>query len=749
MHPHISQRHIPQRLWNLQSNQSVVWGMKKWRMQKLFVGLFCFALLAGACNSKGDSSVGPNTGAGPEPTNSTVLNISGNPTNNAPPDGATERNIELASALRSFADCSALLNYLRTETTERVGPYGLQDRHQPYFGFDVAQDDAAVELVTESAPVQADVGTSSESSAASSDGTFSTTNVQVAGVDEPDLIKTDGNRILAIANQHLHYVDLSGTEPAYRGSVKLNEKGWGGQEILVYGDWALVMSKAPPISGSTEDFWFTGNESALVQQVDLSNPAAMQVVATLNVEGQYLSARSVGNIAWLLITSNPLQFEFVYPSGPSAEEVAERVNKEIAASADLDAWLPAYSLERSGQSTTGLIPECTNLYTPPDFSGFNVLTVLAVDMSQPLALGDSASVLADGHTLYSSGEAIYLAESKPIRSDENDRLAQTTRSISQWRSDWLTTVHKFSVSTSRGVSYEATGEVYGHLLNQFSMDEHNGYFRIATTIGEPWDTRNSQSQVVVLAQQGRQLAIVGSVGGLGRGERIYSVRYMGDVGYVVTFRQVDPLYVLDLSDPTNPTVSGELKIPGFSNYLHPLSDGLLAGIGQQADNQGRTLGTKVSLFDVSDPANPTELDFLVFPNSHSEVEWDHRAFLYWPETEMLAIPLNEYERFFPEPIIDSAPADSTDSTDTADNISIPTTQDAFSGAVVLRANRNGVEEIGRITHLTNMARFADYNPPIQRLVVADEALWSLTNHAIQANHLESLEYETHFVFPSS
>ena len=344
-------------------------------------------------------------------------------------------------------------------------------------------------------------------------------------------------------------------------------------------------------------------------------------------------------------------------------------------------------------------------------------------------------------------------------------------------------MHKFSVSTDGPARYEASGTVEGHLLNQFSMDEHNDYFRVATTIGEPWDTETSESQVVVLEQQGRRLTEVGRVGNLGRGERIFSVRFAGDISYVVTFRQVDPLYVIDLADPTAPSVAGELKIPGFSTYLHPIGDGLLIGVGQDADDTGRTRGTKVSLFDVSNPAAPTELDVIVFPDAHSQAEWDHRSFLHWGPEEMVAIPLTRHDY------------------EDSDN--------SFFGAVALQVNRDGVAELGRVSHREQQIVFegcrpvdnqelartfggdnemricpldapdrygnqecdpmkpewareewpsidiADdekliicwiWTPPIQRLIVIGDTLWTMSEHALQANDLSTFAYQDQFEF---
>ena len=750
--------------------------------------LVALALLAAACSSDPGDTPGITGGVSGTATGE----VTRAPDSTAEPTVVLD-DIELLSALRSFGDCSTLLDYLRTETVARVGPYGLDDG--PRFGIpepfmaeeaEMMADDSAASAVA--AP---------EAAPASSDGDFSSTNVQVAGVDEPDIIKTDGNRILAVAQGRLHYVDVSGDQPRYLGSVDLvgeSGSGWG-QEIFIRGDRAMVFSTSyadwlEPVAASdlegdhviAEDVIFRGSPVSLIQEVDLSNPASMEVVSELRVEGNYLSARSVGDVVWMSMSSYPAQFQFVYPSGPAAEAAAEAANKQIAATAGLGAWLPAYRFDGPDGTRAGLLPDCDQLYTPAEFSGFTVLSVLSFNLDEPLSTGDAASVLADGHTLYGSGQSLYLASSTPVWAEpvvDGDSVSISAPT------EWTTVVHKFSVSTDGPARYEASGTVEGHLLNQFSMDEHDGYFRVATTIGEPWDTETSESQVVVLEQQGRRLIEVGKVGDLGRGERIFSVRFAGDIGYVVTFRQIDPLYVIDLANPTAPSVAGELKIPGFSTYLHPIGDGLLIGVGQDADDTGRTRGTKVSLFDVSNPAAPAELDVIVFPDAHSEAEWDHRAFLYWASEEMVAIPLTRYDY---------------------------EGDDDFFGAVALRVNRDGVAELGRVSHREQQIVFegcrpvdnqelarafggdseiricpldapnrygnqdcepmkpewareewpsidiADdekviicwiWTPPIQRLLVIGDTLWTMSEQALQANNLNTFVFEDQFTLSSN
>ncbi|MBA2729868.1 MAG: beta-propeller domain-containing protein, partial [Euzebyaceae bacterium] len=257
----------------------------------------------------------------------------------------------------------------------------------------------------------------------------------------------------------------------------------------------------------------------------------------------------------------------------------------------------------------------------------------------------------------------------------------------------------------------ASGRVRGHLLNQFSMSEHLGRLRVATTDGAPWTSGGSQSFVTVLEARGGRLRQVGVVGGLGRGERIYSVRFLGDLGYVVTFRQTDPLYTIDLSDPGAPRVAGELKIRGYSAYLHPVDDDLLLGVGQDATVRGRTLGTQLSLFDVSDPAAPAKVAQTKLPGSNSEAEYDHRAFLYWPATRLAVVPVESFS-------FDRA-----------------TRRERHIAEARGFAIRGGaIWNVGRISHAPAAARQA-WNAQIRRSLVVSDTLVTVSERGLMVSDL--------------
>lgn len=253
------------------------------------------------------------------------------------------------------------------------------------------------------------------------------------------------------------------------------------------------------------------------------------------------------------------------------------------------------------------------------------------------------------------------------------------------------------------------------------MSEHEGYLRVAST-EQPswWDeelARQSQSFMTVLAEDGDELREVGRVGGLGKGEQIYAVRFIGDVSYVVTFRQVDPLYTVDLSDPTNPRVRGELKILGFSAYLHPVGDGLLLGVGQDATGQGRVRGTQISLFDISDLDDPTRPHAGgLGQDTHSDVEYDHHAFLWWPVRSLAVLPVSGYS---------------------FDERAGETWASSAIGAEVARDR--GIERVGSVSH--------PGREPVRRSLVIGDRLFTVSEAGVMANLLSAWDERRWVPFP--
>jgi uncharacterized secreted protein with C-terminal beta-propeller domain len=371
-----------------------------------------------------------------------------------------------------------------------------------------------------------------------------------------------------------------------------------------------------------------------------------------------------------------------------------------------------------GRASRHALVRCTAIARPERFSGLNSLTVLTIDLQKGLQPVDSDAVMTDGQIVYGSANSLYVATEKAIV----EQPAANTPPPDQ-----LTEIHRFDTSKPGETTYAGSGVVTGTLLNQFSMSEQGGFLRVASTNGPLWwapgADRPSQSYVTVLADRGGALATVGRLGDLGKGERIYAVRFIGDTGYVVTFRQVDPLFTIGLSDPAHPRLLGSLDLLGYSAYLHPVGDGLLLGVGQAANDQGRTQGTQLSLFDVSDPANPARIaQHQVGSSSSSSAEFDHHAFLWWEPAKLAVLPLQMSD-------YDAKSGRSYQ----------------FTGAVGFHvAKPDGIAETGRIWHPPD----SGYSPPIDRSLVIGDRLYTVSTAGLQASDLTSFADRGFVAFPA-
>ena len=559
-------------------------------------------------------------------------------------------NIELVTSLIPFSDCDELLSHLKEEARDRVGPYGLNYQGGPFWGMpEPLRGEIEIEMDVASAEPESTSGSDSGSSfsndGGSSEDSYTGTNVQEIGVDEPDIIKTDGNRILIVNNGVLSHIAIDGSQGTKTDQIEISA-GWG-HELFISGNRALLFTNGGGYNDvGTMDSSLSEDEDmaemsvmpgfyipmAHVIEIDLSDPYNLQIIGEMKIEGQYLSARLVGNTVRMAINSAPNQLEWVYPSSPGSEDRATRFNKELIDETTIEDWTPRFTLTKGETTSTGSLLACEDLHRPESFSGFDVVSVLSFNIEDGLTEGSGVGVLASGQTVYSSLNRFYVATTKWVEAEISEE------DFNEWSESYSTDIHAFSISTEAPAQYAASGIVQGSLLNQFSMDEHNGYLRIITTTGSPWDERNlSESQLVVLEEQESVLMKVGQVGGLGKGESLYSARLLDDIGFAVTFRQIDPFYVLDLSDPTDPEIVGELKIPGFSTYLHPIDENYVVGIGQSATDEGRVLGLKVSLFDVSDKTDPRETATWTMNDANSPAEWDHRAFQIYGQTIILPV----------------------------------------------------------------------------------------------------------------
>jgi uncharacterized secreted protein with C-terminal beta-propeller domain len=583
---------------------------------------------------------------------------------------------------KAFRSCGDWVRYARAQALDIARPLGL-----------ATQPGSTSQMVPFSQPDGVRGGDGSGESAAPVAGQdFSTTNVQEEGVDEPDLVKTNGSvAYVAEDDGHLRSLDVSGGG-APRPLDTLEFDGYA-PELLLHGDKLIV------ISGPGDEA--ADGVGTVIREVDVSNPAAMHVTRIMQVEGWYVGGRMTGGIARIVVHTEP---EIDVPPGPpevpfDADAAEQRVEAAVKR-AKIGTWRPAYKLvnRRTHKRSWRALVDCRSVRKPAEFAGVGTTTVLTINVDQGLPAVDADALFADADTVYASDDSLYTATERWDESDDPNAKSATT-------------IHEFAAPATPETSYRATGAVDGYLLSQWSLSEYEGVLRAVTTTEAPWESEDgaeSTNAVYTLKpDDAGTLREIGRIDGLGKGQVVYAVRFIGPTGYVVTFRQVDPLHIIDASDPTKPHVAGELEIPGYSAYLHPVGDGLLLGVGQDADSRGRVKGTALSLFDVSDPARPRLLQkHTLEGDNYSEVEWDHRGFLYWPATKTAVIPVEAYSE---------------------------NENDEFIGAVGYRVDPEaGIEPIGRLQH--GKGYDAGW---LSRTFVVGSTLYSVSDTGMGANALDT------------
>jgi uncharacterized secreted protein with C-terminal beta-propeller domain len=521
----------------------------------------------------------------------------------------------------------------------------------------------------------------------------SETNTQVAGVDEADIIENDGD-YLYLLSQTENEVVIIDAWPAGEMSVasRVAIDGYPFAEFL-RGDQLAVLSHVyrpfdPIIAGgpAMPTIWppHQFDPQTQVTLIDVSDRSAPRVTGETRFDGSFTDARAIGDLMYVVSQASfglPAPNIICTPNEeePPADDPAADLDGDGQADRmaapfwwnpdetcvyetkeeylarvtghELELGLPHYTSTLGGElspigsgigtstgttggstgststggvgETTGLLSEPTDIYKPRSVNDMNLVSITTFDLS-----GDRPGIVASTSVPSTYTTQIYA-------SIDNLYLANPDWGM-QWDGTVATSLMKFSLLPGGAVDLSAIGTVPGQILNQFSMDEYGGYFRIATTQG--WGLQ-SQNSVYVLRPD---LSIIGSLLGIGPGERIFSARFMGDKGFVVTFRQVDPLFALDLSDPAAPSVAGELHIPGFSNYLQSANDTYMIGIGRNADDTGRVQELQVSLFDVDpleDPQLASRYAIDVGQWAWSEATTDHHAVGFYPGYDVLAIPV--------------------------------------------------------------------------------------------------------------
>lgn len=580
---------------------------------------------------------------------------------------------------------------------------------------------------------------SMDSAAGSGVNDFSKTNVQVEGVDEADVVKTDGQYIYQVNNRRIAIAKAYPAENMEIQSIlNFKDENFYPQEIYVDGDRMIVIgadhvnivfekgdvqTKIYPPQNRVRN-----TVKALVY--DINDRKNIKQLREVEIEGNYVSSRKIGSALYLV--SNKQMNYYIMEQGQG----------EVT---------PSYRDTALKDDFIGI--DYKDIRYFPGMTESNYMTVAGIDLDKNGEGANISTYLGVGQNIYVSLQNMYVTVNsyRPIQVQPSGSVQERLPDVSMKRirpaSDINTTIYKFSLDKGKA-TYLNKGEVPGTVLNQFSMDEYGRYFRIATTKGDMWrnDENISKNNVYILDET---LAISGKLENLAPGEKIYSVRFIGDRGYIVTFKTIDPLFVIDLKDPANPAVLGALKIPGYSDYLQPYDDKHIIGFGKDTvempvkDVNGNIRGTnayylgmKIALFDVSDVSNPVQKfsEKIGDRGTDSEVLRNHKALLFSKGKNLMAFPVTLME-------VKNKPEDSRGI------LPMPAYgQFTFQGAYVYGIDlEKGFTLKGRITHLAEQ----DYaksgngwygsNRNVERILYINDTLYTLSKGMYKASNISDLK----------
>ena len=526
---------------------------------------------------------------------------------------------------------------------------------------------------------------------------YSKTNTQVQGVDEADIVKTDGTYIYYLTNEKLTIINTeNASQMKEKSTIKFDET-FTPEELFLNNDKLIVIGtryeydKTERKIGIDEDYLYpnymdkTYTSAKLYNVKDKINPTLER---TVEVEGDYLTARMIGSNVY--IASNKYMYYAYICNTYKSTELNE------------DDFKPHYLDTATSNETKSINFDC--IYYIPEFEDTNYLNIVAFNITNNQE-ANVESYLGAGEEIYASKENLYVTKTKYDYERKN-------------KTSITTEIYKFNLNNAN-CTFAKAGDVPGSVLNQFSMDECNGYFRIATTDSTSWNSESNTNNLYVLNEN---LETIGKIEGLAKGERIYSVRFMGNRAYMVTFVETDPLFVIDLSNPTTPTVLGELKIPGYSKYLHPYDETHLIGIGEDTEvvNYGYgdrvvTNGMKMAMFDVTDPNNPKELYNVKIgeKGTYSELLYNHKALLFSKEKNIIAFPISITDNDY---------------------------KVTFQGAIVYGVSlEKGFELKTKISNsATDYDRYYSRNR-VERIIYIKDTLFTLSNGLIKAVDLNTFE----------
>lgn len=605
---------------------------------------------------------------------------------------------------------------------------------------------------------------------------YSTTNLQVAGVDEADFIKNDGSYIYILSDDEFLIIDA--WPPQDANIISAVEIEGIPRKLFVANDRALIFSSLDYLDDRDYSFRsdsectygyncdFTGDNRKLkITVFDISDRLNPVLVREIRFGGSYINSRRIGFTVYTVVFSpayfapdleywpeiydwceSPWRYNGYFNffgEQPTMEELLvafeelKEKNRKIIEDSTISDWLPSIrdTIYGPGGIVTDddLFYDCTSFYDTDKPDNKSFITIVSMDMDSLEELNQQ-TIFAYPGAVYASSSALYISSIQEYESDKKWYFDKSS-GIQE-----ASTVHKFRLqSDPPDTVYAGSGVVKGKVLNQFSMDEYKGYLRIATTTGHV-PSPDVHSTLSILEEKPDGLKVVGEIDGIAPREDIRSVRFNGAKGFIVTFKKTDPLFALDLDNPQKPVIAGELKIPGYSTYMHLLDDDHLLTIGYDSDDQGDFAwfqGIMLQIFDVSDMADPKLMhkEVIGTRGSTSEAATNHLAFNYFVPKNLLAIPMTICEG-------GSGGSYGTDMT--------------FSGLMVYDVSLNdGFSERGRVSHMEPSYKnwysmctnwWTDSDSVVQRSIFMDDYVYSVAMDKIIINHLDYLGEDINIVY---
>lgn len=583
----------------------------------------------------------------------------------------------------------------------------------------LAMPDAAPTASDSGAAVTAPVAAPAPAQESAANSDYSKTNVQVEGVDEADVVKNDGQYIYLIKGMSIRIVKATPPDAMKEVSrVVVPESGFIPSEMFVEGNRLVVV-------GSAYD-QVTYTSQTVVYVYDITDRASVKQMRRVAFEGSYVSSRRIGGYAY-----------FVMNAYPKYEILQNKTD-------DGSGIVPSFTDSKTGKAMP--VVGCSSIRIFPRYDEPNFLVIAGVPLESGEANITRQAYLGSGSTIYSSLDSLYVATQK-YEYNENMRYMIWNPPAGK-----VSTVLYRFVLKDGAITYKTMGSVPGTLLNQFSMDESGDAFRVATTRGAFWGPSDQLNNQLLILDKNNLETKLGEVNDIGKGESIKSVRFMGGRAYVVTFKKTDPFFVIDVSDARAPKILGELKIPGYSDYLHPYDENHIIGFGKEAvdaslfpTEENRNMGTdfawyqgmKLAMFDVTDPTNPKEMfkEVIGDRGTSSELLYDHKALLFDKAKSLLAFPIDVHEiknktTLTPDPSMYG--------------------ESVFRGAYVYSVDlTKGFVLKGKITHADSetssggaapkMAFYSSFEDAmIKRMIYIGNSLYSISMKKVEANSLTDM-----------